>query len=215
MGLDNFMDIDVDEDDTSESIDEPEDESPLDKHDNWTRDEQGNLKRRGPYGYSDREEYEDTIKGELNTHGDQFKYHLPIFPQIEIEERYNRGDRYKHDNSFKPVSCIAYHTLPLYKVNREVIMLDTGHTEKEECLRILSERFGREVTPKTEVHLYIFAYMRHIVKMGMAGEFTDGFGLEEKDRVLKAVYDEAYTQRFREKDTGESDLRHGDEIKEW
>lgn len=61
----------------------------------------------------------------------------------------------------------------------------------------------------------MFAKMRHVVKMAMGGEFVDNWKLEDKDRVLKAVYGESWTQRFREKDTGERDLKHLDEIKEW
>lgn len=215
MGLDDFMDLDVDEKDTSESENTATSEPELLKYDSWTKDADGDLEKRGLYGYESREEYKDTIVGELETHGDLFKYHLPIFPHIEPSKEYERGNRYNRETDRTTVTCVSHNMTELHRVNREVIMLDTGHTEKENCLETLSNRFGFEVEPTTEVHMYFFACMRHIVKMAMGDEFVDSWNLDNKDRVLKAVYGETWTQKFREKNTGERDLKHTDHIKEW
>jgi len=164
---------------------------------------------------SDREELEDTIEGNMEEHGKMFKYYLPIFPHITQSPEYDRGKRYDMSESFKTVTCVSVTRTELRAVNREMVMLDCGTTEKEECMETLSDRFGEDVEPTTEVSLHIFAKMRHVVKMAMGGEFVDDWSLSDKDRVFKAIYGESYTQRFREKDTGEKDLKHIDEIEEW
>lgn len=220
MGLDDFMDLDT-ESESSGSSSSSTKQNPsevsgdLSNSDKWVKEEDGTLKSKGPYGYSDREEYEDTIEGKLELHGDLFKYHLPIFPHIEYNQEYTRGQRYNRADSYSTVTCVAHHQIELRKINREVIMLDAGHSEKEECLDILKNRFDEGVGPDTEVHLYFFAMVRHIVKMGISDEFVADWGLESQDRVIKAVYGEAFTQRFRENDTGHTDLKHIDHMKEW
>jgi len=190
-------------------------ESKLLRHDNWVKGEDGKPQRRGPYGYGDREELEDTIEGDMEEHGDMFKYYLPIFPHITQSPEYERGKRYNMSESFKTVTCVSVTRTELRAVNREMVMLDCGSTEKKQCMETLSDRFGEDVEPTTEVSLHIFAKMRHVVKMAMSGEFVDDWNLTCKDRVMKAVYGESWTQRFREKDTGEKDLKHIDEIEEW
>lgn len=195
--------------------DESGSESKLLKYDNWVKGDDGKPERRGPYGYSDREELEDTIEGNMEEHGKMFKYYLPIFPHITQSPEYDRGKRYDMSESFKTVTCVSATRTELRAVNREMVMLDCGTTEKEECMETLSDRFGEDVEPTTEVSLHIFAKMRHVVKMAMGGEFVDDWSLSDKDRVFKAIYGESYTQRFREKDTGQKDLKHIDEIEEW
>lgn len=217
MGLDDFMDLDTSEE-QEESASNSQDEqnhSQLLKFDNWVLDENGEPSSRGLFGYKDDNTYKETIVGELQRHGDLFKYNLPIFPHIELEDKYERGKRYRLENNKEVHSCISHIAVPLCKINREMVMLDTGELQKEKCVEVLSDRFSEDVGPSTEVHLYFFAMMRHVVKMAASDTFVDDWSLEDRDRVLKAVYREAYTQDFREKDTGERDLRHMDEIPEW
>lgn len=222
MGLEDFMDMGDDSESSSQSGSNSGStnsssggESKLLKYDNWVKGDDGKPERRGPYGYSDRDELDSTIDGDMEEHGDMFKYNLPIFPHITLNPSYEQGMRYNMSESFKTVTCVSSVQTELRTVNREMIMLDCGTTEKDECISTLEERFGEDVEPTTEVCLYIFAKMRHVVKMAMGGEFVDDWSLEDKDRVLKAVYDESYTQRFREKNTGEHDLKHLDHIEEW
>lgn len=216
------MDMSDDSESSSKSTDNSNEQSSdsggtskLLKYDNWVKGDDGKPQRRGPYGYESRDELEDTNVGELTGHEDLFKSNLPIFPHITTPPGYERGKRYDMSDMKTTVTCVSKTQAELRTINREIIMLDSGSTEKQDCMESLEQRFGTEVQPTTEVCLHMFAKMRHVVKMAMGGEFVDNWKLEDKDRVLKAVYGESWTQRFREKDTGERDLKHLDEIKEW
>lgn len=222
MGLDDFMDLGDEESQTSKSKSSRSTTSSsssfdeLTKYDNWVKEEDGEVHRRGPLGYASRDEYDDTFKGDVDPHGSLFKYFLPMFPHIEPERKYDVGSRY-NISTLPPgtVTCICSRNQKLKKIPREMVMLDSGSTEKEDCIETLSERFGFEVDGETEVYMFMFCATRHIAKMAMADEFADNWDLDNRDRVLKAVYGESYTQRFREKDTGELDLKHLDHISEW
>lgn len=213
MGLEEFMDIEPDDNESSESKDKSKDSNDITERDGITQYEDRDVGPRGPYGYEKIDDYENTIVGKIDTHGSLFKYHMPIFPHIENEDKYNRGDRYGGISGHQGVSCVSKVKTSLVKINREMIMLDTGQTSKENCLKVLEERFGESVGPDHEVYLYIFAKTRNLVKMALGDEQTETIGTHGKDKILKAVYDETYTRRFRKKDSGETKLHH--HIEKW
>jgi hypothetical protein len=201
MGLENFMDIDSDKTESksrtnksSKSKDTPN----LEDKDGFTVTEDGDVTPKGPHGYETYADFEDTVSGEFDRLDDRFKFNSPIYPQILLTEEYTVGKRYTDNGEFHVVSCVSREKTKLKKINRELIMLDTGETSKEACMKALSDRFSQEVTGETEVYLYIFANTRHIVKLAMADALTDDIGVSDKDKLLKAVYGESWTQQFRD-----------------
>jgi len=215
MGLDDFMDIDSgDTEDKQTETDDDNEESDLLEHENF-RDDDGEIKKNGPLGYESFEKYEETIEEELAWKKDLYKYRLPIFPRIEMEEKYETGTRYRAFKGNETISCITKSRLRLANIAREIIMLDTGHVEKEDCINELESRFDTMVTPGTTVHLYFFNQTRNICKLAIADSMTDDWSLQNKDHVLKAMYDEAYTQEFRESEDIDDRLVHTDFIDPW
>lgn len=203
MGLEDFMDIESDDSKSSESKEKSSDSNDITEREGITQYDDGDVGPRGPYGYEKIDDYENTIVGEIDTHGGLFKYHMPIFPHIENKDKYNRGDRYGGISGHQGVSCVSAVKTSLVKINREMIMLDTGQTSKENCLKVLEDRFDESVGPDHEVYLYIFAKTRNLVKMALGDELTDSIGAHGKDEILKGVYSESYTQQFRKNSDGE------------
>jgi hypothetical protein len=199
MGLEEFVDIE-----TSEPNDDAESEEETLKAVNS-----------GPYGYPSFEEYEDTVTGHIEKHGDLFKYRLPIFPVIEHKEIYDTESRYTIGPEEAIVSCVSSNIRVLSNIPRDIIMLDTGEVEKQECMDVLSERFGTEVSPDMNVTLSMFSQVRQIVKMAIGDSMTDDWSLKQKDHVLKSIYDESYTQRFRNSSDIDEKLKKTDHIGNW
>jgi len=214
MGLDDFMNVDG-ASKSSSSSSTSSSESQLDELDNFSRDEDGNVSRNGPYGYSSYDEYEDTIKGDI-THGEGlFKFKLPIYPHIDLDLDVNAGSRYTRSIDQKTVICLSHEVKQIKSVPRELIMLDTGESEKQLCMDALSDRVGTDINPESELHMYMFAHTRHLVKMAVGDSIIDDWSLESKDHMLKAIYNESYTQKFRKSDSVNSDLKSIDHIDEW
>lgn len=213
MGLEEFMDIESDDSESSDSETKSSDDSEITDKPGITKYDDGDVGPRGPYGYEKIDDYENTIVDEIDTHGDLFKYHMPIFPHIENEDKFNRGDRYEGINGHQGVACVSKLETQLIKVNREMIMLDTGQTSKDDCLDVLEERFGESVGPDYTVYLYIFAKTRNLVKMALGDELTEMIDAHGKDEILKGVYSETYTRQFRKKNNGETKLTH--HIEKW
>lgn len=207
MGLEEFLD----QDDTKNSSTTSE---TTDKDDNHT-DDGDTESSTGPYGYPSFDEYEQTIDGHVERVGDLFKYQLPVFPELRMDATCEHGLRYTLGDEEAIVSCITSGVRPLNSIPRDVIMLDTGEVEKEACMDVLSNRFSTEVTDSTQVRLYMFAYVRHISKMAMGDSMTDDWSLEKKDHVLKAIYNESYTQRFRKANGVDDKLKGTFEIPQW
>jgi len=220
MGLDEFIDVDgnstdEDADSNTEATSTSSSANSLLQKDYWVRDDKGQLKQLGPYGYESYDDYEETIVGELETHGDMFKYYLPIFPHIEPNPAYERGKRYKSQHDQNIVACVVSQAIELRKINRELIILDTGRSDKPDCIEVLEQRFGSDVSPDDCVYLHFFCKTRHVSKMGLSDEYTEDLGVEEQDRILKAVHRESWTQMFREDDTSDEDLKGVQSIREW
>ena len=97
----------------------------------------------------------------------------------------------------KKFSCISSQKLKLYQIPREMVMLDTGQTEIDNCLEALSERFNQEVTPETEVWFNTLTHTRSCVKLALGNETAGDVSTYKRDEILKAVYNEAYTRQFR------------------
>lgn len=216
MGLDEFMDIESNDNkssDSKNSSDGKDNDYNITEKDGITQYKDGNVGPRGPYGYEKIDDYRNTIVSDIDTHGSLFKYHLPIFPHIENKDKYNRGDRYGGISGHQGTSCVSKLKTPLIKINREIIMIDTGQTSKDDCLSVLENRFDESVGPDHEVYLYIFAKTRNLVKMALGDEMTDSIGAHKKDEILKAVYDETYTRRFRKSNDGETKLNN--HIEKW
>jgi len=207
------MDIEADDSELSDSESKSDNNSFAEERPGITEYEDGDVGPRGPFGYEKMDDYQNTIVGNIDTHGGLFKYHMPIFPHIENEDKYNRGDRYGGISGHQGVSCVSKQETSLVKINREMIMIDTGQTSKDDCLSVLKERFGESVGPDYKVYLYIFAKTRNLVKMALGDELTDTIGAHGKDEILKGVYNETYTRQFRKKDNDETKLTH--HIEEW
>lgn len=199
MGLEEFVDIE-----TSEPEDNGNDEK-----------ESIQAVNDGPYGYSSIEEYENTVTGHIEKHGNLFKYNLPIFPVIQHKEVYDTESRYTLGKGKTIVSCVSSNIAVLGNIPRDIIMLDTGEVEKEKCIDVLSDRFGTDVSPDTNVTLSMFSRVRHIVKMAMGDSMTDDWSLKQKDHILKSIYEESYTQRFRKSEDVDEELKKTDDIDEW
>lgn len=175
----------------------------------------------GLYGYESKEDVRKTIEGKLTPHDDQFKYHMPIFPHIERNKEYNFGSRYKLNipNGMilisGTVSCIYMRNVTLSSIPRELIMLDTGNTEKEKCYSVLQDRFNEEVSDDTTVCLHIFIRTKHTTKIALGDEQSNKLSTYPIERILKAVYGESWTSQFRATETGISDTKHPDQIGIW
>lgn len=221
MGLEQFTSGSDDNNTSSsestndESRTSQETTSKPDFGDGWQKADDRSLERLGPYGYGSHEEFQETIEGEIELDSEKFRDHMPIFPVITQPPGYTRGRRYKHPDNKTTITCVSKTNSKLCLVNREMVMMDCGSTEKEDCIEELSQRFGESVGPETDVALHIFAKIRHVVKMAMSDEFVDQWSTENKERVFKAIYGESYTQHFRDKDTSGEDLKHINHISEW
>jgi len=214
MGLDDFMNVDG-ASKSSSSSSTSSSESQLDELDNFNRDDDGNISRNGPYGYSSYDEYEDTIKSDI-AHGEElFKFKLPIYPHIDLDLGVDAGSRYTRSIDQKTVICLSHEVKQIKSVPRELIMLDTGECEKQLCMGALSDRVDTDINPESELHVYMFAHTRHLVKMAVGDSIIDDWSLESKDHMLKAIYNESYTQKFRKSDSVNSDLKSIDHIDEW
>lgn len=212
MGLDNLID---DRDLSTETKTKSKSkDSDLLEYKSY-REENGEIIKNGPYGYPTMDDYENTIKGELQEHGELFKYHLPIFPHIEKTNLYEPQYRYRMEEKGTVVTCISSNETKLKSIPRDIIMIDTGHVERDKCMDELSNRLDIKATPYLKVTLYFFSNVRHIVKMAMADELTNDLSTFKIDMILKAVYDEQYTQKFREKHNEEMNLQHTDHIEPW
>jgi hypothetical protein len=229
MGLEDFMDMsggsDNDGEDeqsgtssqrsTTSGAETTSREEKLLKRDNWIRDEDGKVRPRGPYGYSTRDEYNKTVKGEVVGEDVQFKHKAPIMTRIDDREPLEEGARYKHRKAHAHCNCIMSERRELQEIPRECVMLDTGEPEKSDALDVLEDRMGFRPEDGDEVTLTVFINTRHAVKIALGEGEIDQFGAYSKDNILKAVHGEAYTQRFREKDGELRDVRHTDEIQMW
>lgn len=206
MGLDDFMDLDSE---TKKSYTESEDDNEESSNETVVKS------KGGPYGYSSFDEYEDTIVGELNQDEKLFKYNLPIYPHIMLSSFPQPGKRYTRSEDKKKVICLSHEPKQLKSIPREILMIDTGECERKLCIDAVSDRVDEDVDPSTTVNLYMFAHTRHIVKMAIGDSMTDDWSLKQKDHVLKSIYNESYTQRFRKKNTVDEKLKHIDHIDQW
>lgn len=210
MGLDDFMDIEAD---STEETNEEDTETTSELANKENFDEDGN--RYGPLGYESLDDYQETVVGEINWKGELYKYRLPIFPQIEIEDKYSESARYRAFKRKQIVTCATKQRMRLCDIPRDVIMLDTGEVDKDMCISVLEDRFNRDITPGSTVFLYFFTQTRHIAKMAIGDSLTDDWSLKNQDKVLKAIYDESYTQQFRKQDDVEDELKNIDYIDPW
>jgi hypothetical protein len=222
MGLEDFIDTDNTSSNNSESTErrtdtsqETQSKSKLGGHDAWSKEGSGELTRKGPYGYPTWDEYYDTIDGKVEKREDLFKYKLPVFPRITKRQECSQNQRYELAPGNNIVTCVSATSSALQNLGREMIMLCCGSTEKDECIDVLESRFRCEVDLTTKVWLHMFSRVRHVTKMAMTDEFVDEWSLNDKDRALKAIYGESYTQQFREKDTGKTDLKHINDMDSW
>jgi len=213
MGLDDFMDIEADSTDntSNQNTEDTSDKSELADKENFRDDGT----QYGPLGYESVDEYRATIAGQINWEGKLYKYQLPIFPQIELEDKYSESARYEAFKRKQIITCATKQRMRLCDIPRDVIMLDTGEVEKDECISALEDRFDQNITPGSTVFLYFFTQTRHIAKMAIGDSLTDDWSLKNKDKVLKAIYDESYTQEFRKRDDVEDELKHIDYISPW
>lgn len=219
MGLDNLID-DEENESSNQTTKKSNKSKTSSKTDNFTSPRLTSSST-GPYGYESKEKWENTFEGDIKLHGDLFKYRLPIFSHIENEKIYNFGSRYKLMSSGDvmitggPTACIYMRKIVLSNIPRELIMLDTGQTEKKDCYDVFEERFNEEVHDETSVYLYMFMQTRHITKMAIGDEQVDSWSTYPVDQQLKAIYDESYTQRFREAAGGPPNLKHTNQIGIW
>ena len=222
MGLDEFMDIEpAEESKSNKDSSNTQEDSKLEDLDNYRKTEQG-YKKYGPYGYESVSEYNDTVSGTIEEHGDMFKYNLPIFPHIEGEQigksetHWSKSaKRFRMKNSRKAVSVVSCEDIPLGEIPREIIMLDTGEVEKDQCIDVLEDRFDYRPSPSSIVSLYFIANVRHLVKMAMGDAKVEEWSLKSKDHIIKAVFGESYTQKFRRDKTVDGDMKSVDHIEPW
>lgn len=192
MGLDDFMDMDTSESSGSSSTSKTrksksKESKSLDERSSAFRKENGEVKRNGPVGFESFNNIEDTIEGHISVHEYSTKYYLPIFPIIEQDHKFNRGSRYRLESPGQIVTCLTEYETQLARINRELVMLDTGTTNKEEALDILEERFGYEVDKATEVVLYLFGSTYHMVNVAQAMmAHRDGKHWTPSDALLAA-----------------------------
>lgn len=189
MGLEDFTDSSSSSTNTSTEKQKSKSKTTVDT---------GEHKQYGPFGYETFEDYEETIE-ELDFEVDEglMKFRMPIFPMITTEDCMSVKTRYKIKPMMKKFSCISSQKLKLYQIPREMVMLDAGQTEIDNCLEALSERFNQDVTPETEVWFNILTHTRSCVKLALGNETAGDVSTYKRDEILKAVYNEAYTRQFR------------------
>lgn len=189
MGLEDFTDTSSTTTDTND-----EDKS----NNNSATVDTGEYKQYGPFGYETFEEYEETVEElDFEVNEGLMKFRMPIFPMITTDNCMSVKTRYIIKPMMKKFSCISSQQLKLYKIPREMVMLDTGQSEIDNCLEILSERFDEEVTPETEVWFNILTHTRSCVKLAIGNEVAGDISTYKRDEILKSVYNEAYTRQFR------------------
>lgn len=187
MALDDFMDISSDDNESTS-----EDESKTTE----TEEKTQNISPKGPNGYETIEDYKNTIDGEINTDYDMIKYSMPIFPVITETEEYDTGTRYKDSEKKTPTACVLSQHTQVSDISRELLMLDTGKTSKDECMSVLSDRFNANVEDTTEVVLNIFLKTRHVVKLAMSNTVNESVNTQNRSVIMKAVYNEMYAQHL-------------------
>jgi hypothetical protein len=205
MGLEQFIDEDL----SSSGSDNNEDDS------NESQDQKQAEDNTGPYGYESYSEFEDTVEDHVSVNSDSIKYRLPVFPIITKDSEYSTAARYTLGDAEGIVSCLSTQQMTLGNVPREVIMLDTGEVEKDECMSELEDRFGSDVGPDTQVVVNTFHQVRHVVKMAMADSMTDDWSIKDTEHAMKAIHGESYTQRFRKSDDVDTELKGHTDIEHW
>lgn len=164
---------------------------------------------RAPIGFGSLEDYEDTRKGEFITHELNTKYWYQMFTHILPEQEYDIGGRYlmkvfKSEDEQRTwevstITCVSVSETQLYKIPREVVMMDTGEYRKEEALDTLSDRFGYEVSPKDTVSLHFFTKWRGIVEGAMISseiEKVNNGTIERLTRAFMHSSEYKYTNQY-------------------
>lgn len=187
MALDDFMDFDNDDTDTS---------SESETSSNETDEQTTQLAPKGPHGYETYEDYKDTIDGEIPTDYDLIKYSMPIFPEITRNVEYECGTRYRDSEKKTPIACVLSQQTTVENIPRELLMIDTGETEKQECMNTLSDRFDLDVDASTEVILNIFLKTRHVVKLAMSSSINKSVSTQNRSLIAKAIYNESYSDHL-------------------
>lgn len=105
---------------------------------------------------------EQTKTGNINIERDTIKYHLPMFALVTHEPEFKQGNRYqlKHDKDApraswhnKVVSCTGCHATSLGKLNKEMVMLVSGTTDKQKALEYIDSKFSEDVSGETSVYV--------------------------------------------------------------
>jgi hypothetical protein len=195
MGLDDFMDLDVDEDESSQTTSSSDDdENPLEAHDNWRKDDSSEWERYGHNSFEYTQEYEDTIAGQVDITKGLLKYRLPVFPHIQPvpdsqkgERKFEHLSRYRQEGNIKKFVCFSHGTVALGNIPREIIMLDTGHAEKEDCMKAIEKKIDVKPTPSTEVELVMVANSTHLIKLAIADSLVDSWKAMADVETAKAI----------------------------
>lgn len=222
MGLDEYMDMSTDNDSSSSKETESkvkekfsDSASKLLKYESYYETDEGKIKKKGPFGYESMDEYEESIDGEFENDDSLIKYHLPFVPLIEVENKFTVGKRYRNSFTSTTHACITHDERSLGKVNRELVMLACGSSEKEECIEYLEEKHGQEFGPDTTIHLYIMVNTRVITSFSIADEMTSEWHTGSMEEIAEAAFFPDRLMNYREKDGGEHDLKHINHMDTW
>lgn len=197
MGLDDFMDLD--ENSESNNRKQTNNNTELELN-SYKKSTDNKIQPKGPIGFTSIEDYEDTINGSIEIPDNLIKSEMPIFPHIvhedDISELDMNGQAYTNrfiiNNEAETACVISYTISPLDSVPRELLMIDTGKVVQSECLNVLSERTGRELSWEDTVYVLILGKTVNLAKLAIANSETDNLNTHTRKKILKAVYGSSY-----------------------
>lgn len=155
------------------------------------------MEREGAMSDLSAAELAKTTDGTITRDEDQIKFHLPVFPIITAERKYNSGERYQleYENGVtgaswngRVVTCIGTLQTQLGKINKEVIMFHAGAQDKDEVMERTRERLGDDLDGEAEVYISFFGdamYMRDLAQANQQYRAGSRLNIDEvASRVL-------------------------------
>lgn len=134
------------------------------------------MEREGAMSEFTTAELAKTADGTITRDEDQIKFHLPVFPIIETEDKYEAGNHYQleYEEGYtgamwngRVVTCIGTVETQLGKINKEVVMFHAGSADKEQVMERTKERLGDDIDGETDVYISLFGdamYMRDLAQ---------------------------------------------------
>lgn len=238
MGLDDFMNIDSDSSTDSENNSSSSDDSSETDGDyefdfshrpEYCMGDDGTWQHKGRVGYKSQSSFADTVDHDQDIDiRPSMKHLMPIFTHLSTEKQADVGVRYRttprvigsdedypHHPVEKDITCIGAEKVKVEDMPREIMMLEVGETNQDECIGALEEELDIEIDKDTELWLHTFAKITEIARVAIADEETEGEHVNDKVHTVKDLIGHRVTMDRAYSDKYPNDLKRSYEIDLW